>query len=567
MADPIYANILGIDDKPPILDTTQVWRYWSMGDIFLGLEGDKKYVPKVRDYVIDLDTQTTYEVESIDSSTYVPSFKKVLNKISTDETTEQEGLFFGGIHPSTPCARQIFYDDSTSKPTLCIPAQLHIQGTMHHHAICFKGSVAGQSGIPISIRYDASFNPISHSIPLEPIARDQQTGLVTQWAIPSFYCSERLVPGELVLIIIYDDRGGVTGRANFIVEPSALLRDVGDADKFVAAISLESYYIDSSDDSNLLIPEGILKNSLNLMGKVWYTDGSSISYPINGDKFELLYLDRANESIPSTKGKLVLKYILSQGEKCVDAQHVQDEYFYTRTYNYTIIEKDGSYSVKLYPVPVWVNETTGYTLNWYMFNLDRNAWYDVSNQVYIAANSPTKKFNGTLYGPNQQMNVAINLGTINSTFQDYVHPQQVDVRLMRPAGDTIGDRWYLSFDANQAEAYGNGLKAVATLNGVNNTTINISNGFTTKDNWLKGIYEKTYPLYRITKEPNPPKPNMFAILNQNNTRFDFPISMWNSELPVDYNVKVTDTIKVLFYKETNDNELYLSMAPLSVLMS
>ncbi|MGN6746863.1 hypothetical protein, partial [Neisseria sp. P0024.S002] len=161
--------------------------------------------------------------------------------------------------------------------------------------------------------------------------------------------------GEMVLILVYDDKGGLLSRTNFIVEKSALLIDVSDADKFISAISIDSMYIDAKDESNLLIPEQILKNSINIMGKVHYTDGTIVTYPVDGNKFELLYLDRASESTVGVKGTLVLKYYLGANEKSVNVINNNNRYFITRSFNYTITERDGAYSVKLYPVPRWVN--------------------------------------------------------------------------------------------------------------------------------------------------------------------------------------------------------------------
>lgn len=569
---PVYARgianpvtVVGIDGEPPIYDETQVWRLWGMQDIYLGQEGHRKYVPKVNDHVRDIDTLVEYKVISIDPTTLIPELLEINKGANTNEMTSDEGRFFAGGTLATPCARQIFYDNSVARPTLKIPSQFHIQGSTPHHAIAFKGTVAGKGGLPISVRYDQNFNVIGNEIPLVPIRQRDQNNM-TQWVLPDFYSAHELEEGEMILIAIYDDRGGLVSRTNWTVEYSALLRDVSDADKFVSAISLESFYIDASDESNLMIPEQVLKNSINLMGKVHYTDGTTLTYPVDGNRFELIYLDKAAESVASTKGVLVLKYYLADNEKSVHVINNNNRYFVTRSFQYTIVEREGAYSVKLYPVPRWVNENVGYQLDWYLFTLDRNQWIDVTNSVYITQNSPTRRFNGKLYGPVQQMDVALDLGVINNTFRQHIHPQTVDIRLLRPASDTSDDRYLLGFSAYQNPPYGEGVKCLVKVFSGSHYKYNISCGINNLEDWLMKVYYNTHPQYRTTREPNAPRPNMFKLII-NNREYEFPIRKWNEDLSVNERVQESDTIKVLFFTRTADNDLYYSIAPMPVLIA
>ena len=81
------------------------------------------------------------------------------------------------------------------------------------------------------------------------------------------------------------------------------------------------------------------------MGKVHYSDGSTITYPVDGNKFELLYLDKAAESVASTKGSLSLVYYLADNEKSVHVINNNNRHLIVRSFNYTIVERDGAYSV------------------------------------------------------------------------------------------------------------------------------------------------------------------------------------------------------------------------------
>ena len=555
-------TVTGTDGEPPVYDETQLWKVWNMSEIYLGAAGKNKWIPKVNDLVEDMVTQKRYRVASIDSVTLVPQLEEYNVRATVDEMSKEEGRFFAGGFLISPCARQIFYDNSTAKRTLSIPSQFYLKGTTIHHAIAFKGTIVGNGGVPISVRYDENFNVIGSEIPLKPL-QQRDPNNKSMWYIPDFYTTHHLEEGEMITIVIYDDRGGVRGRTNWIVEYSSLLRDVSDADKFVSNISLVSPYIDASDESNLLIPEQILKASINLMGKVHYSDGSTATYPIDGNKFELLYLERAMESVASTKGVLVLKYHLAENEKAVNTKFNDSEFFVTRTFNYTITERDGAYSVKLYPVPRWVNDTLGYQLDWYMFTLDRNQFRKVTNQVYITPNSPSRTLNGKLYNAVQQLNVAINLGTINNTFQNHIHPQTVDIRFMRSGGDTSGTRYLLGFDPYQNPLYGEGIVCLAKQVSGNNFALDLRCGCTTLEQWFEKVYDSTKPQYRTSRESEAPRPTMMKLLI-NGREYDFPIRKWNTELSVQESITDATTVAVVFYDSTQSNDLYYSVAPMPV---
>lgn len=567
------------DDIPSGMDGHKpVWEgpYWtqrSRDDIYEGREGLNakgypRFVANVGDWVQDLPFGSDLYVASVDPVTFVPLLLPRTDDSGPSNIIENPSRFFIGNGFVFGCEKTIFYDDSTSIPTLAIPIQMHIQSLQAHHIKAFRGTNTTASGIEVSARYDNAGRLIGTDIPLQLVKQGDSTN-ETQWAVPQFYCSHQLTVGEQIVIVVYDEKGGFVGREGFIVEESATMRDVGDADLYVESISLESFYISSSDENTLLIPEKTLKTSINLFGRVRYTNGSSKLYPVDSVRFELLYVDRAGESVAGTKGSLVLKYHLQDNEKSVNVINNESEYFITRVYKYLITERDMAYSVKLYPVPVWVNAAVGYTLDWYLFSLDRNQWINVSSMVYIADNSPNKVFNGKLYGPLQQLNVAIDLGKVNQTFERFIHPQQVDITLLRPASDDLGDKWLIGYEPYQDPPYGRGLKVSVQTRSSTQFALNIANGYTTQDSWLQAVYRNTLPQYRTAREPEAPKPNMFAIIVSNagnEYRYDYPLAKWNTALVIPTPLKNTDTVKILFFTRYADNDATLALAPMSVFM-
>ena len=198
-----------------------------------------------------------------------------------------------------------------------------------------------------------------------------------------------------------------------------------------------------------------------------------------------------------------------------------------------------------------------------MFTLDRNQFRKVTNQVYITPNSPSRSLNGKLYNAVQQLNVAINLGTINNTFQNHIHPQTVDIRFMRSGGDTSGTRYLLGFDPYQNPLYGEGIVCIAKQVSGNNFALDLRCGCTTLEQWFEKVYDSTKPQYRTSRESEAPRPTMMKLLI-NGREYDFPIRKWNTELSVQESITNATTVAVVFYDSAQSNDLYYSIAPMPV---
>ena len=553
--------VVGTDNQPPILEEYPHKKVWLLSDIYVGGPGYRKYIPKVGEVVMDELTGQMSLVTNVDEVTYIPTLTPIKSN-SSDEMSEQEGRFFVGANRNTPCARQIFFDDSLSRYTLSIPAQFHLQGEQTSYIVAYKGTVTGESGIPISVRYDQNFNVLGHDIPVREI-QQRDSGINTQKYVPPFYCSEKLKEGELVTINAYNDKGGFIYRTNWVVERSALLRDVSDNVKMIANISLESEYIDTTDDSHFNIPEQTLKSSINMMGRVTYTDGTFITYPVDGKKFRLVYMDAVGDAVVGSKGVLGLRYTLSDTETAVNAIHNDGSYTLGRTYTYTIIPRDGAHSVKLYPVPIWVNELVGWQMDWYLFTLDRTQFINVTPNVYLNKLSPRGVFDGKAYGVNQQIDVAIDLGTVNNTFKRHIHPQTVDIRLNRAGTDDIGDKWLIGFDPYQNPPFGQGLFATCQFVNSNTYTVNLANNAISTDHWLELMYKPSKPQFDRNLEDSAPPPNTIRLLVNGHVT-DVSVNNWNRNIEIPVVIKPTDTVVIVFLSKLQNNEVFYSLVPLSV---
>ena len=86
-------SITGTDGFVPVYEPDGRWTQWSLDQIYLGTVGENKYVPKVKDYVIDTETDERYKVVSLDESTMIPVLQRIKSVVS--EVFDDTDLLMG----------------------------------------------------------------------------------------------------------------------------------------------------------------------------------------------------------------------------------------------------------------------------------------------------------------------------------------------------------------------------------------------------------------------------------------------------------------------------------------
>jgi hypothetical protein len=160
------------DGKAPIYDADGRWQMWSLSQVYMGTVGDNHYVPNVKDYVIDPDTDEKWRVVSVDPTTLIPTLVKV-KPVDTGEFSDIDVLL--GVGPGTQSDTYRAYIDKSVIPhTLAVDARLKVNGSMVTSAKIFKGSVRDGTAQVISAMYDQSGTLLGQSIPLELVAMPNQ---------------------------------------------------------------------------------------------------------------------------------------------------------------------------------------------------------------------------------------------------------------------------------------------------------------------------------------------------------------------------------------------------------
>lgn len=560
--------ITGTDGIAPVYEPDSVWKIWNLDEIFKGQEGKGKYVPKVNDYVCDIETNEYYIVVSIDTTTMIAELRKIVGLREIQRIEEIDKLISTDRYARHETYR-VYLDTSVLPYTLTVDARFKVYGSMTHHAQIIRGSRLNNTAQVVSMVYDQHGIMVDQNIRLELAEADGKTNYAVK-SIPPCHTTVKMPDGEFVTVVVYNDTGGVVAVREMIIENTAVIRQTDTAQKQVVDITLESPFIADTDPSLLQYPLNVPVRGLNLFGVVHYSDGNRKRLPVDGTKFAVLGLRDYTSSIVGYEVDFDLRYSLSDDETAVGIQRgnnidmsILGDKFMTRHYKAMTVRPDDAYSVKLYGYPTWVDAVNGYRMEWYLLNLERSVCFYVTPHVKYNANKPP--FQGTLYGVSQRISVSLDLKEASVASKNYIHTQVLDVVLQRQATDKTNYPWTVGFEIDQYPYFGeNNFAQVQTVN-QNLKRVNISMNENNIDDWLERLYYRSKPLFDKFKEAKAPVPTMFKIITPSSQEFPFAINQWNQQLEINDALSSTDNLYIQFIKRTNDTDLYLGMVAVPVL--
>jgi hypothetical protein len=458
-----------------------------------------------------------------------------------NEITNEDVLL--GVGPGYQSESWRVYLDTSKIPHILeVDGRLHIYGSAADHYKIFEGTDISVNGKLISAYYDQNGNLLGENIPMELVA----IAGVDNTAIkaPAIgYTNLKYQDGEVVTLVVYAKGGAVLSKVKLLVDNTALVRRTEASRKYVTGIEVVSPWLSEADPSTILFPINTTLQTVSMQGKVSYSDGTSNLLPIglnDSSKFAMYGLQYWVPGIVGARQSLTLNYKLSE-----------DEYAYIQgpTTTGSITERywaqsekaRNAYSVKLYMFPVWSGEVNGYTLDFWLYNLDRKEFYRVpKGKIELDINA--QNFDGLDFLTVQHITVAVNLKDLDGKFNNHRHTQQFEVSL-KAAGTERRTNWTIRFASGQPEVYGTNLEAAIKFVDTNKYTVRISNGFNSKEQWLRELFYKTQPLYDTQTESEAPAPTHFALVTSRR-RVEFAVDLWNTDLA--------------FYNDLNEGEvLYL----------
>lgn len=553
---------------PPsvIVDPNRGYREWHLSEIYSpgNPSSEGQYVPNKDDSVRDW-TQGILRVINVDYTTGISILQKWTEPVDPGAVTDEDILLGAGPGYQSESYR-MFLDQSVFPHSLSADARLHLYGTSVTSIQVFLGTDISENGDIISQYYDSAGNLLGSHIPVEAAAMFLN-GVVIPGGSSSNYnvavkvprvghTTRALTDGQVVTVVAYDSSGEARSQAKLLIKNSAFVRQTDSSLKYVASITIETPFLLGSDPHVIEYPINMPVDNLNLIGVVTYSDGSQHRMPVDGTKFELSGLRNYVATIQGQTVDLMLSYQLSVGESAY-MDNTSPNGKINVPYQARTKESDGAYSVKLYAYPTWVDLLNGWRLEYYLYNLDRQQVYRVTNLVSQAINSAP--FDPLLYGVKQRINIGVNMNDVDPLFDSWRHTQPFEITLIRRGDQRLGHNWTVGFDAGQDPAYGVDVEALFTFINVSNSTLDISCEQTSLEDWLDLVYYPIKPLFDARTEVGPLVPNFFVVVSNNN-RVELPISQWNQPINVESVPGEGKLIFIEFIRKTSETDLQLGVA-------
>ena len=545
-------TVIGFDGVSPVYDPEGLWKIWALDEIWQGPTGPgaRRFVPKVKDYVIDPELYVTWIVDHLDPVSLTPTLREI-RPAGWSYTLTNEDLIFG-VGPSAQLdTYRAFLNDSVTPHTMALDPRFMPKGTMASYCKVFLGTDTSDAGEVLSKVYDGSGNFVSTAVGLELVALDSHTNYAVK-VVKRFNVTKKLVNAERVTAVIYADDGHVVERRQFLVENTDTIADVSASTKYISEISLESIWMSETTADQIDYPLNIPMDALNTVGVVTYSDGSTLRLPIDGGKFALLGLEGRLSTIIGQPHELVLRYRMSDTELAYASTGVNGKYI-TKPYRIVTLNPNNSIAVKLFGYPSWESESFGYRMRWFLMNLDRNVFFEVTNEVQYSETSGP--YEPKLYGYLQRKAVSINLRDVSTAFIPFVHSQIVDIWLQEPADNSPEENWRVASESNDnSETFGIGVWGQKV-----GSKVSFKANHETLESWLDAYYYKSAPLVDPTRESRPIVPTHFVV-SYGGVETEWTIDQWDKELAISTTVTPKTTAILRFIRRKVAGDLQLSYA-------
>lgn len=516
---------------------------------------DGKWVPNVNDKILDWD-QGYFRVVEVDHTTGYSTLAAWSPPESSSGDADEKLVGVGPGYSSE--SFRMFLDTSVTPHQLTPDFRLHSYGSQAQYYKVFLGSdISERFGQVISMMYDPSGNFLGDTVPLELVNPDSPSTAIKTSA-PGF-TSEVLDNGELVTVVFYGQDGTQLSQAQLLVVNSKAVRRADASKRYVEGITLESPFISTADPSVVEFPINVAVESLPLTAVAHYSDGTKVRQSIEGGQFELFGLRNYIATEVGQQFPMILNYRLASDEVSFNMTPSVNRSI-SKDYIARTVTADGAYEVKIFGYPVWVSAQQGYRMEYWLYNLDRQDFYNITPYVELATNSPA--FNPTLYGVVQTFTIAVDINKVDGGFAPYRAVQVMRVALLN-SGDNQPANWEIIFTPNQQTGYGRGLVANMQYLSVNNWRLNIAHGHTNQELWLKQLYYDAEPLFNDRVEEEAPRPTHFILQFLHNA-YEFPIGDWNRTFNVNNDLGHGDLLYIRWVRRTQLTDLQLATTALPV---
>lgn len=534
-----------------IINPNRGWRMFHWDEVYRGGSVEGKIVPNVGDALFSWvkPMERVYEVD------YTTGLSKSIPDgppAASDQLTDEDILL--GAYPGHPRESNIiFVDDSVLPRRLSFDSRLKMPGSKVAYVKVFFGSNIESDGEVVSRTYDSSLNVTGENIPMI-VSKYNTDGTVSEKVPANAYISRSVNNKDVLTAVFYTLDNVVQSVCQLLVYNSRWIRDLDATQRIVTGIHLQSPNMSEADNRTLLRPINLPAESIMLQGVVTYLDGKQRTLPVDGTKFYLMGLYQNVSTQLGYRQPFSLAYRLGDDEVYQGSQG-NNQRLVIEPYTAVSTKVDGAYAVKLFGYPEWVDGINGYRMRYWLYNLERDQYFEVTSLVELTSSSAA--FEPLGYGFRQQLNVALDLSRVSNEFKAHRHLQNIYVTL-RAHGTEDTTTWSVNFDINR-EDYGIGLFAEADIINQNLWNVNITSGITTIEEWLTRMFTDIRCVYDETAEVKAPDPTHFKLVVGNFEQV-YPLQMWNSVFTLSSSLADGRNVYVHFFRRTATEDLQLGVA-------
>lgn len=547
-------------DTPPrfIVDPDRGRTFWFLADIY-GASPTGAYVPNPDDAVLDWDSGFK-RVAAVDYTTGLSDLRDWTLPRDPEELDPEDVLL--GVGPGyTSETWRVYIDTRVDPHILQVDDRLHLYGTQSLNCKIFRGTDITNAGEVVSLFYDQT-GAKSENIPLE-LVRTPDANNTAIKAVKTGYTTSVIQDGELLTLVIYGEQNNVMSKCKLLAENTSMTRRTEASLKYVTGIGLKTPFLSEADNTIIEFPININIATVVMQGIVYYSDGSTIEMPIGSTdnaKFALLGLDSYVSTIEGDRLPLTLRYRLSADEYAYNTELALNGDFTVRMFAKSV-KADNSYSVKLFMYPRWTGPINGYELDFWLYSLDRGAFYQVPRGL-VELQGGSASFDGLDFLSVQRLTVGVSLNKVDPKYSAYQHVQSFEVALKAP-GSERRTNWNVAFSLGQRPYFGENLEAPVTFYDTNRWTVNLKNNFEVKEAWLRTLFYGIVPLWDTQTETEAPAPTHFVV-HTARRQVKFPIDMWDQNLDIVNDLAEGEVLYIEWQRQMPDTVLSLGMTGLPV---
>lgn len=522
-----------------------------------------KYFPIENDMVYSWELGM-YRVAAADPTTYVVDLAKWLYR---DGDAVPDGDILSGISPGTGGDSWRLFLDTSVFPYRCdLDTRFLIPGSEPRYVVFFQGTNTSHTGEILSAYYDHTGTYVSEKIPLEMVAMTKLENTSLRRAKMG-YCRRELDDGEVVTVVTYNLHNNVCGIDRFIVHRTNVTRKPEIGDRRISSVELVSPYISKTQPDLLEIPINATISTLAMRGRVNYTDGTHRVLDVGDEDsaapFRILGLKYWSPAQVGPIQGITLAYRVDHTSEYSYLQGETQNGTVVVPYRIKSMPVDPSFSLKLFAFPVWNDPINGWTLDYWLYSLDRDISHRViPSAVELVSGSPA--FDPLDYIRVQTLGLAVDLKKVSQDYGGHRHVQNVQVALLADGGQA-SNRWKVRTTANQGGWYGERLFAEYNAVGGGLYDLDISNGHVDFKEWLNDVYVAVNPLVNPVAEVRAPEPTHMLLVSMTRT-IEVPITQWRTAIKLPSDLRQGQNLYIRWIKRLANTDLQLGVSALTVRM-